>query len=61
MSDKGSIDYYVLREQRARGLAEAALNPQISAIHREMATHYSALISVLTRRNEADQKLFRCI
>lgn len=44
MSELNSTDYYRRRERQERALAEAATNPQIAAIHLDMASRYSALV-----------------
>lgn len=42
--DHNSSDYYRRRELRERTLADAAINPAIAAIHREMAEQYRARV-----------------
>jgi hypothetical protein len=44
MQDLNSIDYYQSREEKERALAVAALNPEIAAIHLDMAERYAAII-----------------
>lgn len=43
MTDANTTTYYRRREERERGLAAAALNPDIAAIHRELADRYQQL------------------
>lgn len=43
MNQLNSNDYYRDRESRERQLAEAARDPYIAAIHRDLATRYAVL------------------
>lgn len=51
MTDANTATYYRHREQRERGLAAAANNPAIAAIHREMAERYEKLVDAAPPRN----------
>ena len=44
MRDLNSVDYYRFREEKERELSAVALNPEISAIHLDMAERYAAII-----------------
>ena len=45
MPDANTTSYYRNREERERGLASAAVNPDIAAIHLELADRYQQLIN----------------
>lgn len=44
MRDPTETRYYQRRESQARSLSEAASDPNIRAIHREMADRYAQLV-----------------
>lgn len=52
MFNDNSADYYRTREVRERGLAAAAHDPAIAAIHRDMAERYKQLVT-----SGADQRV----
>lgn len=43
MSEVNSVAYYLGRERRERHLASVAINPEIAAIHRDLAERYAKL------------------
>ena len=55
MSERNSTDYYERRERKERTLAAAAADPQIAAIHLEMAERYAMLAG--EGRQAAPQRL----
>ncbi len=43
MSERNSPNYYRTREQQSRTLAQAAVSPDIRAIHLQLAERYASL------------------
>ena len=43
MTDENDPEYYATRERQSRELAESAIEPQIKAIHLQMAERYAKL------------------
>lgn len=50
MSDENNPDYYANRERHARELAALAKEPQIKAIHLDMAERYAKLRDAAAQR-----------
>ncbi len=48
MSDQNLAIYYLGREQQETRIADAAINPAIAAIHRDMAGRYAQLALDIT-------------
>lgn len=57
MQSDNSADYYRMREQGALALARAARDPQIAAIHLEMAEEYGRRATLSPSRDSASHRL----
>ena len=51
MTDANTTGYYRRREEHERGLAAAAIKPDIAVIHRELADRHQQLATSITPRH----------
>lgn len=58
MNEPNNRSYYACRAEASRALAERAVNPEIAAIHTELATRYEALV-IETQRTDMLMAAFR--